>query len=183
MNIKESLTKEYIYSAFLQLLDKKHYDDISVCEICTKAGVSRMSFYRNFESKEDLTFKGIDRIVKNLSSNIEKLNVKNMFTITQETFVFAKKYKSALFSIMDSQISNTLKDMIVSNLQEKSKIDYINKTSKYIPVFYFTSIVAVLIEWLKNNTQESPEEMATLLTKLVNSDTLQNSCGDSESSD
>ena len=76
MNEKENLTQEYIYSAFLQLLDKKHYDDISVCEICTKAGVSRMSFYRNFESKEDLTFKGIDRIVKSLSTSIEKLTTK-----------------------------------------------------------------------------------------------------------
>lgn len=178
MNEKENLTQEYIYSAFLQLLDKKHYDDISVCEICTKAGVSRMSFYRNFESKEDLTFKGIDRIVKNLSASIEKLTTKNMFTITQETFIFAKKYKSALFSIMDSQITNTLKEMIIAKLQEKSKFDYINKTSKYIPVFYFTSIVAVLIEWLKNDTEETPEEMAILLTKLVNPETLKNSCNE-----
>lgn len=174
MNEKENLTQEYIYSAFLQLLDKKHYDDVSVCEICTKAGVSRMSFYRNFESKEDLTFKGIDRIIKALSKNIENLSNKNMFSITQETFLFAKKYRSALFSIMDSQISNTLKDMIITELQEKSKFDYISKTSKYIPVFYFTSIVAVLIEWLKNNTQETPEEMATLLTKLINPETLKN---------
>ena len=50
MNEKEKLTEQYIYGAFLQLLEKKHYDDISVCEICTKAGVSRMSFYRNFDS-------------------------------------------------------------------------------------------------------------------------------------
>ena len=176
MNEKENLTQEYIYSAFLQLLEKKHYDEISVCEICTKAGVSRMSFYRNFESKEDLTFKGIDRIVKNLSASIENLSIKNMFTITQETFIFAKKYKSALFSIMDSQITNTLKEMIITELQEKSKFDYISKTSKYIPVFYFSSIVAVLIEWLKNDTEETPEEMATLLTKLVNPETLKNAC-------
>lgn len=175
MKQKENLTEEYIYSAFLQLLDKKHYDDISVCEICNKAGVSRMSFYRNFESKEDLTFKGIDKIIKTLTQKIENLNLKNMYTITLETFIFAKKYKSSLFSIMNSQISNILKEKIIAELQEKSKFDYINKTSKYIPVFYFTSTVSVLIEWLKNDTMESPEEMATLLTKLVNPESLKNS--------
>ena len=168
MNEKENLTKEYIYSAFLQLLDKKHYDSISVCEICTKAGVSRMSFYRNFESKEDLTFKGIDRIVKAMASNIEKLDNKNLFTITQEIFTVAKKYKSALFAIEDSQISKVLKDMVITELQAKSPIDYMNKTSKYIPVFYFSSIISVLIEWLRSDTGETPEEMATLLTKLIN---------------
>lgn len=174
MNEKENLTQEYIYSAFLQLLDKKHYDDISVCEICSKAGVSRMSFYRNFDSKEDLTFKGIDRIVKRLSAIIEKLSNINVFTVTQETFTFAKNYKTVLFNIMNSQISSNLQSLIIKDLQEKAKIDYINKTSKYIPVFYFTSIVSVMIEWLRNNTQETPEEMATLLTKLINPDALKN---------
>ena len=133
-----------------------------------------MSFYRNFESKEDLTFKGIDRIVKRLSAIIEKLSNINVFTVTQETFTFAKNYKAVLFNIMNSQISSNLQNLIIKDLQEKAKIDYINKTSKYIPVFYFTSIVSVMIEWLRNNTQETPEEMATLLTKLINPDALKN---------
>ena len=171
MNQKENLTQEYIYDAFLQLLDKKHYDEISVCEICTKAGVSRMSFYRNFESKEDLTFKGIDRIVRNMANNIEKLDNKNLFTIAKEIFTISKNYKSALFAIQDSQVSKDLKEKVITELQEKTPIDYMNKTSKYIPIFYFTSIVAVLIEWLRNGATESPDEMATLLTKLINIDT------------
>ena len=172
MNQKENLTQEYIYAAFLQLLNKNHYDDISVCEICTKAGVSRMSFYRNFESKEDLTFKGIDRIVKIMVNNIEKLDNKNLFTITKEIFTISKNYKSALFALQNSQVSKVLKDKIITELQEKTPVDYMNKTSKYIPIFYFTSIVVVLIEWLKNGAEESPDEMANLLTKLINIDAI-----------
>lgn len=168
MNEKENLTEQYIFGAFLQLLDKKHYDDISVCEICTKAGVSRMSFYRNFESKEDLTFKGIDRIVKNMTTSIENLNDKNLFNVTKEIFTVAKNYKNAMLSIQDSQISKILKDTIVTELQEKSPIDYMNKTSKYIPIFFFSSIISVLLEWLNNDTEETADEMATLLTKLIN---------------
>ena len=61
---KETLRREYIFSAFYHLLKKNNYDDISVCDITTKAGVSRMSFYRNFKSKDDLTFQSIDRIAK-----------------------------------------------------------------------------------------------------------------------
>ena len=172
MNQKENLTQEYIYAAFLQLLNKNHYDDISVCEICTKAGVSRMSFYRNFESKEDLTFKGIDRIVKIMVNNIEKLDNKNLFTIAKEIFTISKNYKSALFALQNSQVSKVLNDKIITELQEKTPIDYMNKTSKYIPIFYFTSIVVVLIEWLKNGAEESPDEMANLLTKLINIDAI-----------
>lgn len=168
MKEKENLTKEYIYGAFLQLLEKNHYDDISVCEICTKAGVSRMSFYRNFESKEDLTFKGIDHIVKKMTCNIEKLEVINKYTVIKEMFETAKKYKFALLAFEDSQISKILKDMVVCDLQTKSPVDYMNKSSRYIPVFYFSSIISVLYEWLKSGANEPVDEMAKLLSKLIN---------------
>ncbi len=51
MNKNNNLTKNYILESFYILLTKKHYNEISVCDICEKAGVSRMSFYRNFFSK------------------------------------------------------------------------------------------------------------------------------------
>ena len=47
-------TQEYIITALLQLLHKKAFSQISVTELCRKAGVSRMSFYRYFESREDV---------------------------------------------------------------------------------------------------------------------------------
>ncbi len=55
MKIKrEALVGAYITDALLLLMRKKDYKDISITEICEKAGVTRMSFYRNFESKEDI---------------------------------------------------------------------------------------------------------------------------------
>ena len=55
MKIKrEALVSEYIEEALLLLLEKKEYKAITISEICQKAGVTRMSFYRNFESKEDI---------------------------------------------------------------------------------------------------------------------------------
>ncbi len=60
MKIKrEALVGAYITDALLLLMRKKDYKDISITEICEKAGVTRMSFYRNFESKEDILKKWI----------------------------------------------------------------------------------------------------------------------------
>ena len=52
----------YIITALLQLMQKKAFDRISITELCRKAGVSRMSFYRNFESKEAVLKKWCARI-------------------------------------------------------------------------------------------------------------------------
>ena len=63
MKIKrESFVDAYITEALLSLLEKKEYKDISITEICKKAGVTRMSFYRNFESREDILFKKVRNV-------------------------------------------------------------------------------------------------------------------------
>ncbi|MBP3754417.1 MAG: TetR/AcrR family transcriptional regulator [Lachnospiraceae bacterium] len=36
------------------MLKKVPYNEISVTALCDKAGVTRMSFYRNFNTKEDV---------------------------------------------------------------------------------------------------------------------------------
>lgn len=174
MSEKENLTKKYIYTAFLQLLEKKHYNDISVCEICTKAGVSRMSFYRNFDSKEDLTFKGLKDILADLEINFKNLEVLNKYTIIQEFFNVAKKYKNAIISLQNSNIVKTLKDIVIQELSENScNIDYFNKTSKYVPIIYFSAVTSVLFAWLKQGAIESPEDMARMISSALNVDFLE----------
>ncbi|MBO6016414.1 MAG: TetR/AcrR family transcriptional regulator, partial [Oscillospiraceae bacterium] len=46
--------KNEIARAFFALLRQKQADDISVTEITAKAKVSRMAYYRNFQSKMDV---------------------------------------------------------------------------------------------------------------------------------
>ncbi len=45
---------DYIYQALVALMDKKPYDQITITDITKKAGVSRMAFYRNYQSKDDI---------------------------------------------------------------------------------------------------------------------------------
>lgn len=45
---------ESIELALIQLMTKKPFSQISISEIVKAAGVSRSSFYRNFESKEQI---------------------------------------------------------------------------------------------------------------------------------
>ena len=47
--VVESLTQ-----ALLQLMEKKPLAQINVSELCSRAGVGRVSFYRNYESMEEI---------------------------------------------------------------------------------------------------------------------------------
>jgi len=54
------LVKDSITQALLKLLKTKNLDNITITEITNKAGVGRVSFYRNFDSKEDILKKYTD---------------------------------------------------------------------------------------------------------------------------
>lgn len=168
MTDKENLTKEYIYQSFRQLLTKKKYDDISVCDICEKAGVSRMSFYRNFKSKEELTYKGISLIFEHMKERMNNLETKTTYSITKELFETVKNYQDTFCSFEDTKFSKEFSELISNKLTESFNVDYMSKTSKYIPVFYFGALAVTVMHWLKNGAQESPDEMARMIASLTN---------------
>lgn len=62
----ESLTKSFFY--FLQ---KKPMKEISITQICDRAGMSRRTFYRNCETKEDLIIYACDRLIIALLETVD----------------------------------------------------------------------------------------------------------------
>lgn len=168
MNKNNNLTKNYILESFYILLTKKHYNEISVCDICEKAGVSRMSFYRNFFSKEDLIIKSLDYVMNNLKKELESCEEVNFYILIKSIFDTFKKYKDVIPSFQDTQILKTIRYNTMNKFKENIVIDQMNKSSKYIPVFYISAFSTTLFEWLKGGAVESTEDMARLIVSLTN---------------
>ena len=53
---------ENITAALLVLMEKKPFEDITITELCQKAGVGRVSFYRNYNSKQDILLDYLSRV-------------------------------------------------------------------------------------------------------------------------
>ena len=167
---EKNLTREYIFEAFFKLLETVPYEKISVSQITDKAGVSRMSFYRNFKSKEDLVKESLTKTIIYLQSIIQNLKEKNEYTVIKSFFETFKEYKSLLIALSDCSISKTLTDITIKKLKENFPEDKFNKTQKYLPVFHYAAITSVMFEWLKNGCEESPEEMSRFLCSLTSFD-------------
>lgn len=172
---KQNLTQKYIFEAFKNLLTTQKYEDISVCDICKKAGVSRMSFYRNFNSKDELAVKGFDYIVHKIQKEVNQKSV-NVYNVIRECFVIFRDYKDIIGSLQHTEIFQSIIANSTQNLQDNFNIDYINKSARYAPLFYVSAVYFVIINWLKNGANESPDEMARLITPLINPHIFNNDC-------
>ena len=63
------LTKKEIMKTFIEILDKKSFDKITIKEITEKCKINRNTFYYHYEDIFDL----VDKLLKNKSNEIIKL--------------------------------------------------------------------------------------------------------------
>ena len=135
---------EHINEALLGLLKEKSLNEISISEICETAGVGRMSFYRNYESKED--------------------EGKNDPTYFSESLLrHYYKHKDFYLLLYNQGLSN----MILEALRVSVKLEEANNNLER----YAKSMIAGMIwgwvdEWMRQGMPETPEEIVLLTAQL-----------------
>ena len=91
--IANNIVKESLTDALFYLMSKKEFNDIAITELSKKAGVSRLSFYRNFDSNEDIIKKWItnttDKLLKESDISYKKDSTKDYFI---KLFTHLEKY-------------------------------------------------------------------------------------------
>ena len=63
--------KSHIVHALMDLMKEKSYEEISISEITVRAGVSRVSYYRNYGSKEDILTETLEQLMDRFLKEIE----------------------------------------------------------------------------------------------------------------
>lgn len=63
--------EECIYTALLQLMEHQPYDEITITDITKKAGVSRMAYYRNYQSKDEILIRHLDLLFQDMMEQIK----------------------------------------------------------------------------------------------------------------
>lgn len=162
---KESIIVDSITEALLKLMEKKDFNNISICEITEKAGIGRVSFYRNFDSKEDILKRYTETItnnfIKNTNIDIFNLNIEN-YLIT----LFSHLYNHKDFCNL------LLKNNMLYIVQNEFKRMFsfkANNSEQYLYIYFLEGgIYNIYNYWITNGYKETPEEIAKLIKKHIN---------------
>lgn len=159
-----SLTKECIFTALTLLMEQKDFSAITITDIAKKAGVSRMTYYRTYSSKEDI-------LIQHFSMHADMLlqEIKSDPKITYEKlclriFEFAKENahliqlisKAGLFPLlMDCiiELTSHLYNQIYPRERQTPALDYALH-------FVTGGIISEILHWVRTGLKETPEEMA-----------------------
>lgn len=143
-----------MYDSLLELMEKTPFNKISVSNIVDKADVARLTFYRNFKSKEDiLTYKGkeiLDVINSRLDDESYLSKEKSFEIITNE---FMKQSK---FLVMICK--NDLDHILIKSFRDDIS-DILNKIFPDISnaklSFYVGGFTSVILDWFKGNNEDT----------------------------
>ena len=166
MNVSNNKRKkssiEKIEKVFIQLIQKKNIEDISVSMICELADLNRSTFYSNYIDIYDLA----EKVMKNMEIEFGQFQLSNnakqdsngylnMFRYIKDNQIFFKTY----FKL--ESYSKSLPTQYNIELAEKY---YDNKYIDYHIEFFRAGLNAIIKKWLDGGCKESPEEINEIIT-------------------
>lgn len=161
--------KDNLLKALIELSQNKKWSNITVTELINKSSVARSSFYRNFETIEDIIDYGIGKIVEEYNqenpSQDEDFHDRELILFK---FQFYKKHSDLILNFHHSQMSKNLLTII-----DDFVIDYYgdmpsSSISKYKLYYYSGAFYNIVIHWLEDGMKETPEDMANEFIHIVN---------------
>ncbi len=156
---KNTWVKRQITAALLNLLKEKKLADISVSELTEMAGVGRVSFYRNYQTKEDILREESDRLIQEWGKLYEANPESAPETLFPSLFDFYREHRDFYTTLYEAGMSTIMMDTIISTIQITPKMPNLEA---YMKSFWAYGIYGWMLEWIKRGMQESGSELIGL---------------------
>lgn len=144
-------------------MKEKEFGQIRINEITARAGVNRASFYRNFNSKEDVLHQYLhaqfDAQFVPVALAGQLRNTRNIFV---NIFAFMKNCQQMLSVLYDYQFSHLLLDFIKNYCGSKLKQD---NDLVYKNTLIMGVIFRAVDEWIRRGCVETPDETANTVER------------------
>ena len=161
-------TKECICTALLSLMATETFDHITVTAIIKRAGVSRGGFYRNYKSKEDVLEEICEELFEYIWGFITEHNLyENPKKWYEDLFQSIAENAEIFQLLIKAQVPRN----VVLKFDEGRILEKLQKDDSLMEQYRAAAIGKALTEvvvlWFRNGMQESPEEMAKMLLKII----------------
>ena len=161
MNTKNNKRKresiEKIEKSFINMLQSKGINQISVTDICKDTGLNRSTFYANFIDIYDLADKLKEKLEAEFSNQFSKKEQQNSLTMFKHIYDNQLFYKTYFKLGYDEKHSAYIYD---TEMAEKYLED---ENIKYHIEFFKSGLNAIIKMWLASGCKETPEEMDKIL--------------------
>lgn len=161
MNVKNNKRKresvEKIEKAFVNMIQTKEINQITVTDICKQTQLNRSTFYANFIDVYDLADKVREKLESDFNAQFKQKtdnSALKMFRHIYENQIFYKTY---------FKLGYAEKNQVLIYDQSRAQSDFDGRNVEYHIEFFRNGLNAIIKMWLNSGCKESPEQMAQIL--------------------
>lgn len=165
-NPANAMARECIVSALMQLLEVKPLSAISVTELSKKAGVSRMTYYRNYASKEEIFSSYLSDIFaayKKDAASWTHEGCYNDYAHMEHCFTYFYEHKDFIRCLLKSGLGDLLLEALSCYMIETYFHETDTRAQYYTLLAFAGSLYNTYLAWIANDTAESAEDMAAIM--------------------
>lgn len=174
-------SKKALKDALIGLMKKKEFNKITITDIVNLADLNRGTFYKHYQSTEELLNDLIDNVIEGLVTSYrepylqtEKFNIGDLTTSNIKIFEHVASYSDFYTNIINSNVLPGFQNKICNVLKQlaQNDLEVVTHTNKKINIDLFSSynayaIFGLIVEWVKGDFKHSPIYMAEQLIEIL----------------
>ncbi len=153
-------TKDFITTAMLQMLAKEKLQALTVSQVCKRAGVSRMAFYRNFNGLEQILY---EYYQPKIAAVFDVIHLNSQDSAKFESQLnFFNLFGDDLLSSADRGFEPIIQRIFI----EEIKKFYAPNSDGYRTTFMAAGVYAIWRKWLLEGQQKPLKEIMVFLKQF-----------------
>lgn len=157
-NRRKRASMQKIEQVLVELLQTKELNQISVSDICKRAGLNRSTFYANYVDIYGLA----DAIREKLEDQVAELykdEIEQGFNSNNYLLLFQHIAQNQIFYRTYFKLGYDEKYKILAYDYNLAKKHFGNRFIEYHMEFFKSGLTKIIKLWLQNGCKETPEEM------------------------
>ena len=164
----KSLTRDCLTEALVRLCRQKPLAEVTVTELCRTAGVSRMAFYRNYASKEEVLLERLDELIAFYRRTVAPFAAAGAPCYATENltvaFHFFREHRELVECFYRSGLSERFEQAVTASVVDTWGDG--SRPRELALTAFAGSLCALLGPWAAGGYAETPRQMAALLHGL-----------------
>lgn len=172
---RQTQTKTAIKTALTQLLQEVGFEQLTVSQLCQRAGINRGTFYLHYQDKFDL----MEQLKEETLSQLRTFFIENQEHDVHLVLVleYIKENYDFIYALSQSNYLNfkaTIREFMLQLFQREDPADLQAFLGRNFPINqkYALECVLSLVEgiinlWVSSGAKESPQEIRDIFSKVI----------------
>ena len=168
-NHSKQFSRDCMVQALIQLLRTKSLSNITISELTERAGVSRMTYYRNYSSMDEIFTSYlkdlIDAYREDVSGWPDKGNY-NDYRNMLHCYEYFDHYREFIACLVNTGLGHLLLQSLDSYILDTYYTEDKGRDFYYTLRAFSGSLYNIYVTWIMENSMESAEEIVSIICKI-----------------